>query len=143
MAKTNLSSMSVDALLRLRDDVGRVLSRRADELKQQLATLGEDVGGRGRRGRRVSAMKGRKVAPKYRNPKNRSETWAGRGAMPRWLVAEIKKGKKREDFAISRSAAKARRGPFKKSQRKRKNRSVSRRTTVKVVPASSTTEGSS
>ena len=28
---------------------------------------------------RGSKMKGRKVAPKYRNPKNRSETWAGRG----------------------------------------------------------------
>jgi DNA-binding protein H-NS len=37
------------------------------------------------------------------NPKNRSETWAGRGAMPRWLAAEIKKGKKREDFAIKKS----------------------------------------
>ena len=26
--------------------------------------------------------------------------------MPRWLAAEIKKGKKREDFAIDKSAAK-------------------------------------
>ena len=62
-------------------------------------------------------MKGRKVAPKYRNPKNRSETWAGRGAMPRWMAAEIKKGKKREDFAISKSAAKAKRAPAKKPRR--------------------------
>ena len=45
-------------------------------------------------------MKGRRVAPKYRTPKNRSETWAGRGAMPRWMAAQIKAGKKREDFAI-------------------------------------------
>ena len=35
-------------------------------------------------------MKGRKVAPKYRNPKDPSETWAGRGAMPRWMAAQIK-----------------------------------------------------
>ena len=62
-------------------------------------------------------MKGRKVAPKYRNPKNRSETWAGRGAMPRWMAAEIKKGKKREDFAIGESAAKAKRAPAKKPRR--------------------------
>jgi DNA-binding protein H-NS len=60
------------------------------------------------------------VAPKYRNPKNRSETWAGRGAMPRWLAAEIKKGKKREDFAINKSAAKAKKGPGKKTRGKRK-----------------------
>ena len=50
-------------------------------------------------------MKGRTVAPKYRNPKNRSETWAGRGAMPRWMAAEIKAGKKREDFAIDNTAS--------------------------------------
>jgi DNA-binding protein H-NS len=38
--------------------------------------------------------------PKYRNPKNRSETWAGRGRMPLWLAAEIKKGRKLEAFGI-------------------------------------------
>jgi hypothetical protein len=32
MAKTNLASMSVDALLKLREDVGNVLSRKADML---------------------------------------------------------------------------------------------------------------
>jgi hypothetical protein len=30
------------------------------------------------------------VAPKYRNPENPSETWAGRGLTPRWLAAAIK-----------------------------------------------------
>ncbi len=40
------------------------------------------------------------MAPKYRNPENPSETWAGRGLRPRWLVAAIKGGKKLEDFAI-------------------------------------------
>ena len=47
-----------------------------------------------------SSLKGKKVAPKYRNPKNRSETWAGRGATPRWMAAAIKTGKKKEDFLI-------------------------------------------
>ena len=42
-----------------------------------------------------------KVAPKYRNPANPSETWAGRGQAPRWLAAEIAKGKKVEDFLIA------------------------------------------
>ena len=49
------------------------------------------------------AMKGRKVAPKYRDPAT-GETWAGRGARPRWLVAKIRAGKKPEDFLIVRSA---------------------------------------
>jgi len=42
-----------------------------------------------------------KVAPKYRNPANPTETWAGRGQPPRWLAAELKSGKKLEDFLIA------------------------------------------
>ncbi|SKA35148.1 DNA-binding protein H-NS [Enhydrobacter aerosaccus] len=47
-----------------------------------------------------SKLAGRKVKPKYRNPANKSETWAGRGKQPRWLVAALKSGKKIQDFAI-------------------------------------------
>ena len=42
-----------------------------------------------------------KVAPKYRNPANPDETWAGRGRKPQWLVDEISKGKSVEDFKIA------------------------------------------
>ncbi|GAA5070661.1 H-NS family nucleoid-associated regulatory protein [Lysobacter panacisoli] len=41
-----------------------------------------------------------KVAPKYRNPANPSETWAGRGKQPRWLSAYTNAGRKLEDFLI-------------------------------------------
>jgi DNA-binding protein H-NS len=54
-----------------------------------------------------SALKGMKVPPKYRGPSG--ETWAGRGARPRWLVAAIKDGKKIDDFLIDKSARKGRR----------------------------------
>ena len=40
MAKPNLADMTVDALLKLRDDVGAALSRRAKELESQLSRLG-------------------------------------------------------------------------------------------------------
>jgi DNA-binding protein H-NS len=122
MAKMNLSSMSVEALLQLRDDVGRTLARKATELQQQLAALGEDAGVGQGRGRRGSAMKGQKVAPKYRGPGG--ETWAGRGAMPRWMAEAIKEGKKREDFLIDKSVAAAtrsagKRGPARKRRKKK------------------------
>lgn len=51
------------------------------------------------------STKGRKlgkVAPKYRNPANKSETWTGRGKQPRWMAALTKKGKKPEDFLIKK-----------------------------------------
>jgi DNA-binding protein H-NS len=41
-----------------------------------------------------------KVAPKYRNPQNPSETWAGRGQQPKWMATQIAAGKKLEDFLI-------------------------------------------
>jgi DNA-binding protein H-NS len=113
----NLASMSVEALLQLREDVGRALSRRAGELQKQLAALGEDVGGHRRHRSRGSAMKGQKVAPKYRGPGG--ETWAGRGAMPKWMAAEIKAGKKKEDFLIDKSAAKAKRSSARTRRRKK------------------------
>ena len=49
---------------------------------------------------RPHALKGKKLPPLYRNPRNRAETWAGRGNRPRWLSAALKGGKKLEAFAI-------------------------------------------
>ena len=43
-------------------------------------------------------MKGVKVPPKYRGPGG--ETWAGRGATPRWLSALLKEGHSIEAFLI-------------------------------------------
>lgn len=49
---------------------------------------------------RPHALKGKKLPPLYRNPKNRDETWAGRGNRPRWLVSALRGGKKLEAFTI-------------------------------------------
>lgn len=108
----SLASLSIEALLKLRDDIGTALTKRASDMKQQLARLGggadgTDVGN-GRRGRRKGGpLKGRKIAPKYRGPGG--ETWAGRGARPRWLADALKGGKKLDDFLIVKKAAGAKR----------------------------------
>jgi DNA-binding protein H-NS len=105
MAKQNLASMSVEALLKLRDDIGAVLGRKADELKQQLSRLGDGGSISSRMtiaGRRT--LKGRKVPPKYRD--SAGNVWSGRGAQPRWMTAAIKAGAKRDDFLIDKSARK-------------------------------------
>ena len=60
--------------------------------------------------------------------------------MPRWMAAQIKAGKKREDFAIDKAAAKSKKGRAKKARGKRKTGSVSRKTAPKSLPASSTSE---
>ena len=44
------------------------------------------------------------VAAKYRNPDHPSETWAGRGKQPRWLVAQLGLGRRIDDFRIKKAA---------------------------------------
>ena len=46
------------------------------------------------------SLRGRKVAPKYRNPHNPEETWTGRGMKPRWLVELIEQGRGIDEFRI-------------------------------------------
>jgi DNA-binding protein H-NS len=117
MARTpSLASMSVDALLKLRDDIGKVLSQKTVQLEQQLSKLGGEVGG-GRRGR-GSAMKGKKVPAKYRDKEG--NTWAGRGAQPVWLREKLKAGAKLEDFAVQKTAAARKGSPRKAKKRRRK-----------------------
>ena len=107
MAKANLSGMSVEALMDLRVRVDEMLLAEIEKQLKRMDRAFAVVGGRKivRGGR--SALKGKKVPPKYRGPSG--ETWAGRGARPRWLVAAIKVGKKLDDFMIEKSARKGRR----------------------------------
>jgi DNA-binding protein H-NS len=105
----NLNSMSIDKLRELRSEVESTLAskvvdeRHSIEMRlSELSRIGsQDMRAKGRRA-------GGKVAPKYRNPENPSETWAGRGLRPRWLTAALKAGKKLEQFSVD-SAGK--RGP--------------------------------
>jgi len=98
--------MTVEALMDLRKRVDGMLLERRAELQKQLERIAVVGGRRVVRGG-GSALRGRKVPPKYRG--RSGETWAGRGAKPRWLVAAIKGGKKLDDFLIDKSARKRRR----------------------------------
>jgi DNA-binding protein H-NS len=109
----SLASMSVEALLKLRVDIGKVLSQRAVQLEQQLSKLGGEVGG----GRR-SGLKGTKVPVKYRDKEG--NTWAGRGAQPVWLREKLKDGAKLEDFAVQKTAASRKASPRKAKKRRKK-----------------------
>jgi DNA-binding protein H-NS len=117
MPRINIASMSVDALLELREDIGKALDQKAKELQHQLSRLGSETGFRNRG--RGSLLKGRKVAVKYRDKSG--NTWAGRGAQPVWLREKLKAGAKLKDFAVQRAVA-ARKASPKKSKRRRAKR---------------------
>jgi len=111
----NLNKMPVDKLVALRGQVDAMISTKVSQerrrLEAELAALSRVNGAAVKRGR--PSLRGGTVAPKYRNPENPSETWAGRGLKPRWLTAAIKAGKKLEDFSI---AAPAKTAAVKKSR---------------------------
>jgi DNA-binding protein H-NS len=122
MKGVNLKAMTVDALIDLRDNIDRTLSTKVaaarQELNSKLEKLNSFLGSAPSRGGTRSARKGRKVAPKYRGPEG--ETWAGRGARPRWLTALLKRGRKIEEFAINKAAAAHKKPAAKRSRRKRR-----------------------
>ena len=116
----NLKSMSIDKLSMLRNQVDAALSSKVTEerraVQDQLGKL-ERLATNGLRvklGR--SGLRG-PVAPKYRNPENSAETWAGRGLKPRWLAAALKSGKKLEHFSIDAPGKKIQTAP-KKARKK-------------------------
>ena len=115
--KQNLAGLDFQGLMDLREEVEDALSGYRSTLEKQLEALGSSVasfGGKVARGMRGSTLKGTKVAPKYSSPDG--DTWAGRGATPRWLVAAIKEGKKLEDFLIDKAT------PTKRATKRRKKK---------------------
>jgi DNA-binding protein H-NS len=91
-------------VLKKRKPIAAVRKEIAALAKKHGYTLAELAGGApvaaGKRAPQARVGKRAKVAPKYRNPAKPTETWAGRGKPPRWMQAELKKGKKIADFAI-------------------------------------------
>src|SRR5947207_11592970 len=102
MNARHLSEKSLDELWALHEQVVHLLSSKIAEEKVRLERRLEEL--RLPNAGTFHAPAKRPyppVVPKYRNPVRPSETWAGRGKQPRWLVAALKKGKNLKDFKIA------------------------------------------
>jgi DNA-binding protein H-NS len=111
MKHNEFNSMSVDELWSLHLEIASALSSmiateksKLEERLRQLQLQGV-LSGSSQRERRPYP----RVLPKYRNPANPSETWAGRGKQPRWVTAQLRSGKKLDDFRIQSASGSARR----------------------------------
>jgi len=121
----NLKTLSFDDLVALRDSAEAMIAKRVAEekrdLEERLSRLSSFSGGAARK-LTGSSLKGRRAVPKYRNPANHEETWAGRGMKPRWMQALLAEGHSMEEFAIPGAEAEATvrttRGAGKKAARK-------------------------
>jgi len=107
MASIDLASLSIkelrDVIARADAEISKKEKAKVVEARAKIVEIADEYGvnldellqssGKGRIGRG-------KAAPKYRNPKDASQTWAGRGRKPAWLEAELKKGAKLDSFLI-------------------------------------------
>jgi DNA-binding protein H-NS len=107
----DLKSMSMDELWSLHEFVSAALARKISaetaRLNQRLRQLGLGAGSHNVKEMSHARRPYPQVFPKYRNPAEPSETWAGRGKKPRWLTAQLKSGKPIDDFRIDLATAEA------------------------------------
>jgi len=108
MKLRELKSMSVDELWSLHELVSAELARKitaeTTRLDQRLRQLGQVAVSHNVNTKSPARRPYPQVFPKYRNPAQPSETWAGRGKKPRWLAAQLKSGKRIDDFRIDLAA---------------------------------------
>jgi DNA-binding protein H-NS len=107
MKLIELERMSTDDLWGLHVEIGEALAVRLatekDLLEERLMQLSVKPP---LERRRVTSERRQypPVVPKFRNPDEPSETWAGRGKQPRWLAEQIKSGRQIDDFKIRMAA---------------------------------------
>jgi DNA-binding protein H-NS len=108
----DFASMSVDELWKIRERIEVILKVKIAteliDLNRRLDVLDPKSISDQRADRKRSRSTGQKrrpyplVQPKYRNPEEPSETWAGRGRQPRWVQMQLSLGKRLEDFRIGK-----------------------------------------
>ncbi len=89
MRDSQLQKLSLKELTTLQTRINQAIAEKRIEERSEVRAKMEEIarasgfsvadlfGGKGKRG---------KVAPKYRNPKDPSQTWTGRGRRPNWMV---------------------------------------------------------
>jgi DNA-binding protein H-NS len=108
MKHDDLNLMSVDELWALRLEIDAVLPSRIAAEKTKLEKRLRQLQSNGATTRRERRLYPR-VLPKYRNPADPAETWAGRGRQPHWVTEQLRSGKKLDDFRIQPASVSARR----------------------------------
>ncbi|ENU32702.1 MULTISPECIES: H-NS family nucleoid-associated regulatory protein [Acinetobacter] len=107
--KPDISKLSVEELKRLQVETEALIVSKKDQAIEdaydQIVAIADGLGFSieellelGEQKRKKTTRKA--VEPRYRNKNNPEDTWTGRGKQPRWLVAELEKGAKLEDFLI-------------------------------------------
>jgi DNA-binding protein H-NS len=104
MKRINLEGMSVDQLWDLHEEVGVLLTQKIKAEKRELEGLLDKLQRYGSASPPVPKQRRPypKVRPKFQNPDDPSQTWAGRGRTPRWINELLKAGRSMDELRIGR-----------------------------------------
>jgi DNA-binding protein H-NS len=109
MAKIDLAGYTLVELKDLQRDVERAIKDRQQQevqrAREQILAIAKEAGVSvedllGNPGTKPKKKYGKKVEPKYQNPKDTSQTWTGRGRQPKWMAEALANGNKPDDFLM-------------------------------------------
>lgn len=89
---------------KVKKELSKVAAGAGMSLDELLSKLKPEAAPKAPRGPRKAAAKVKskgKVAPKYRNPDDATQTWTGRGRQPVWVAKAIADGKTLESLLIA------------------------------------------
>jgi DNA-binding protein H-NS len=95
MRRAELSKIDLDRLWTLYEQISELLTEKLTHERQRLIDRLKQLE-RPAPGHRSYP----RVRPRYRNPDDPTETWAGRGRRPRWLATQLRLGRRMDDFKI-------------------------------------------
>ena len=98
LSETELQAVIDNAEKALKDKQSKKRKEVIAQIKELAASIGVTVDIQG--AEKKSVKKGKKVAAKYLNPDDASQTWTGRGVAPKWMQALIEAGRDKSEFLI-------------------------------------------
>ena len=99
----NLNKMSIAELKKLISEAHMALAKKqevADKVRKLAKDNGLNISDLVATEKTKAKKPRGKVAPKYKNPDNGSETWTGRGRQPRWVASALEGGKTLDELLI-------------------------------------------
>ena len=104
ITKANLASMSVGELWEIHGEISKLLEAKIlaekEVLEQRLISLHPATADRLKVPRPYPP-----VVPKFANPDEPSQVWAGRGKQPQWVIEKLASGLALEDLRIGRGSS--------------------------------------
>ena len=102
MQRSEFERMSIDQLWAMHVEVSETLAARLSAEKGVLEERLKALSGPSHTAQSDTSERRPypPVLPKFRNPDDPAETWSGRGRQPRWVIQQLRLGKRIEEFKI-------------------------------------------